>query len=400
MSAQSSPGKDEGKSTEVRPVPPHDLQAEESLLGAMMLSVDATTTAAAMVTAADFYKPAHGHLFTAVVALTEEGEHADSVTVADRLRRLGLLDCIGGPEVLARIMVSCPATSGALSYAGIVAHHAALRRQITAAEEVRAAGYELRLVDLTSMLQANSAGGIRLLSRDDLDSLPGPTWLVDGVLPAGGVVTMFGPPGAYKTFMALSLACSVASGSDWFGMRTVAGEAVYIAGEGASGLGRRVAAWEAAFGVRATRLLVSPEAVDLRDSLAIARVVAQVQAMDPRLVVVDTWARCMPGADENSAKDAGQAIASVDRIRQQTGATVVLLHHTPIAAEARERGSSSLPGATDTRIGVKRDGERVTLTCLKQKDAEEFSPLAFDLQPVAESLAPRAVDRTLTCSQT
>ena len=72
-------------------VPPHDLQAEESLLGAMMLSAEAIASAAGVVTSSDFYKPAHGHVFDAVHTLYASGQPADSVTVADELRRAGLL---------------------------------------------------------------------------------------------------------------------------------------------------------------------------------------------------------------------------------------------------------------------------------------------------------------------
>ena len=78
-------------------VPPHDLQAEESLLGAMMLSAGAIGDAAGTVTASDFYKPAHGHIFDAIHTLYASGQPVDAVTVADELRRAGLLDAIGGP---------------------------------------------------------------------------------------------------------------------------------------------------------------------------------------------------------------------------------------------------------------------------------------------------------------
>ena len=73
-------------------VPPHDLEAEESLLGSMLLSSYATTAAIEICTAADFYKPAHGHIFGAIVRLFERGEPIDAVTVSDELRRSTLLE--------------------------------------------------------------------------------------------------------------------------------------------------------------------------------------------------------------------------------------------------------------------------------------------------------------------
>ena len=73
-------------------IPPHNLDAEESLLGAMLLSRDATASAIEFCVSEDFYKPAHSHIFGAITALYTRGEPADPVTVADELRRSGLLD--------------------------------------------------------------------------------------------------------------------------------------------------------------------------------------------------------------------------------------------------------------------------------------------------------------------
>jgi replicative DNA helicase len=124
-------------------VPPHDLQAEESLLGAMLLSADAISAAAGVVVTADFYKPAHGHIFDAVHTLYAAGQPVDAVTVADELRRAGLLDAIGGPALLAQILSSTPATSNAGRYARIIEEYSLLRRLISVAGEVAEIGYSV-----------------------------------------------------------------------------------------------------------------------------------------------------------------------------------------------------------------------------------------------------------------
>src|SRR4051812_49863028 len=92
-------------------VPPHNLQAEESLLGAMLLSKDAIAAATETCAADDFYKPAYGHVFEAIQTLYSRGEPADPVTVADELRRADLLDAIGGPPLLPRPPGQTPPTS-------------------------------------------------------------------------------------------------------------------------------------------------------------------------------------------------------------------------------------------------------------------------------------------------
>ena len=124
-------------------IPPHDLQAEESLLGAMMLSAGAIAEAAGAVTASDFYKPGHGHIYDAIHTLYASGQPADAVTVADELRRAGLLDAIGGPAVLAQILSSTPATTNAARYARIVEEYALLRRLIGVAGEIAELGYSV-----------------------------------------------------------------------------------------------------------------------------------------------------------------------------------------------------------------------------------------------------------------
>ena len=124
-------------------VPPHNLQAEESLLGAMLLSRDAIVDAVEICGADDFYKPAHGHVFDAVTSLYGRGDPVDPVTVADELRRADLLEAIGGPPTLVTLQANTPAISNAARYARIVEEHALLRRLIGVAGEIAELGYDV-----------------------------------------------------------------------------------------------------------------------------------------------------------------------------------------------------------------------------------------------------------------
>ncbi|MEY2468590.1 MAG: replicative helicase, partial [Actinomycetota bacterium] len=125
-------------------IPPHDLAAEESLLGAMLLSANAIGAAAEVrLNAADFYKPAHGHIYDAIETLYNRGEPADPVTVADELHRAGLLEAVGGPPTLVALQTGTPAISNAGRYAKIVEEFALLRRLIGVAAEIADLGYSL-----------------------------------------------------------------------------------------------------------------------------------------------------------------------------------------------------------------------------------------------------------------
>ena len=132
-----SPRRDLGR------VPPHNLDAEESLLGAMLLSRDAISAATEVgVDIADFYKPAHANIYDAVMSLYGQGEPVDPVTVADELRRAELLDGLGGRQALLRLQAQTPASANASHYARIVNELALLRRLIAVAGEISEMGYD------------------------------------------------------------------------------------------------------------------------------------------------------------------------------------------------------------------------------------------------------------------
>lgn len=134
---------EEGRRRSSGRVPPHNLEAEESLLGAMLLSRDAITAAVeARVDSTDFYKPAHTHIFEAVMALYGQGEPVDPVTVAEELRKSELLDALGGKATLLRIQAGTPASANAGHYATIVSELALLRRLIAVAGDIAEMGYE------------------------------------------------------------------------------------------------------------------------------------------------------------------------------------------------------------------------------------------------------------------
>jgi replicative DNA helicase len=130
-----------GRSSRGR-VPPHNIAAEESVLGAMLLSREAIGAVSEMgLNPSDFYKPAHRHIFDAIRSLYSGAAPADTVTVADELRRAGLLDEVGGPAALHELQNATPAISSAGHYAKIVQETALLRQLIYAAGDIAELAY-------------------------------------------------------------------------------------------------------------------------------------------------------------------------------------------------------------------------------------------------------------------
>ena len=122
-------------------VPPHNVDAEASLLGAMLLSRDAIGPAVETLSGDHFYVPAHGYIFDAIASLYGAGEPADPVTVAEELTRANLLEQVGGPQRLLELQMATPASSNAARYATIVEEHALLRRLIGVAGDIVELGY-------------------------------------------------------------------------------------------------------------------------------------------------------------------------------------------------------------------------------------------------------------------
>jgi replicative DNA helicase len=129
--------------TRTERVPPHNLEAEESVLGAMMLSADAIADVIEVLKAGDFYRSAHGRVFDTLLAIYARGESVDAITAKEELTRRGILEEVGGPLAVADLVERVPTPASAGYYARIVAQHALLRRLIDAAARIMESAYSV-----------------------------------------------------------------------------------------------------------------------------------------------------------------------------------------------------------------------------------------------------------------
>lgn len=229
-------------------------------------------------------------------------------------------------------------------------------------------------------------------TRAGLEDLPEPAPLIAGTLDLDTVAVLAGPWGSCKTFLSLAWACCIATGTPWLDRPTKPGKVLYVATEGVHGLRARVRAWEEEHGVKATKLDFLPVPVDLagrrRGTADVDELCSIVGGERYVLVVIDTLARCLLGADENSAKDMGEAVDSLDRIRRASGACVLGDHHMtkPNANGARTvRGSSALEGAADTVYTISGDPLLLTLERSKRKDGPTPDRVLLRLRQAWES---------------
>jgi hypothetical protein len=228
----------------------------------------------------------------------------------------------------------------------------------------------------------------RLLTLDQLANMPPPTPLVENLLDLDNTGIIYGRRGSFKSFLALDLALSVASGIRWQTRAVTQGTVVYLAAEGVSGVHQRVAAWQHQHpeATPGDRFLILAESVNLLNRLKVEELAETCAEVGAVLVIVDTLARCLVGGDENSAKDVGIAVEALDVIRRRTGAHVCAVHHSGKDAKAGARGSSAIEAAADTVLEVSSAEQLVTLTTTKQKNRAEGEPIRFRAEPTLDSV--------------
>jgi RecA-family ATPase len=188
----------------------------------------------------------------------------------------------------------------------------------------------------------------RMLTADQLESLPPPVPLIEGYCSQDTLLTTVGRPGTAKTLIAMSQCFCIVTGQPWFGHQVRQGPALYIVGEGTAGLAQRQRAWREACNWSALEgMHWLPMAVNLLDATRAQALVRVVEKVQPVYTVIDTVARSMPGGDENGSADMGKLVMAADQIREAACCTVNLVHHTPREGST-PRGHSALEGAVDT----------------------------------------------------
>ena len=228
------------------------------------------------------------------------------------------------------------------------------------------------------------------VDEDYLISMPPVSWAVgdgdSGLITAHGLSMIYGAPGSGKSFITLDMALCQAHGIEWQGMQTKQGDVLYIAGEGVGGLGKRVKAWKMSHGLGASgHFHMLPLAVNFRDQADIEKLMYSIERLDRQwtCIYVDTLARALLGADENSAQESGLAVAAADALKQAFDCAVVFVHHSGKNSDRGARGSSAILGAVDASIAVVKDENIVTMRIEKQKDAEMIDDIVLVMEPVS-----------------
>lgn len=218
-----------------------------------------------------------------------------------------------------------------------------------------------------------------------------PTWLVKPLCRQNTVSVLFGESGSRKTWLALDLALSVASGTPFLGkFETKRQKVYYIISEGADDFEYRAWAWSK---VRSVELpteewfVYRPGVYDFSQDNVVEAVLADVNERlgGAGLLVIDTLSKNYP-ADTDKNEVMAKFVTQCELLREATGATIVPIHHTGWSNTDRERGGRCLRDGVDTSIGVELEGEVSVVKCKKQKLGQAFEPISvrFDLVRLPE----------------
>lgn len=195
-------------------------------------------------------------------------------------------------------------------------------------------------------------GKAQLVHADDLKNLSSPLYLLeDYAIYENGFNVLAGASGGGKSFVALDIAGKIASMKNH--------SVVYIAGEGLSGYASRWESWKAYNKAESANLYFYTEAVQVMNSNDLASFINLIAKHDPALVVIDTLARSAVGLEENSARDMGLFVGSLDTMRSHLNCGVLVVHHT--GKDGKIRGSSALYAAADSVLSLTSNDGVITL---------------------------------------
>ena len=219
-----------------------------------------------------------------------------------------------------------------------------------------------------------------------------PQWLVADLVQSRGLIAVYGESTAGKSFFLLSMAAHLATGRRWAGKRVKKCKVVYVSLEGDTR--NRAAAFIREFGEVPDLYTVEGVPMSLMSDSDVLMLIRDIKEQigeydGPMVVIFDTWARAIAGADENTGTEVGLAIANCSKIQAAINAVVMFAHHSGKDASRGMRGWSGLKAAVDGEILVEHesDGKRFA-TFTKVKDGRDGVSVQFDLEVV--DLGPRS----------
>jgi hypothetical protein len=385
-------------------LPPHSVEVEQSVLGAILSRNSLLGEACGDLKSHHFFDHRHRHVFDVMAEMIREGRKADPLTLNAVLPTKDLFAAIGltvpqyTTRLVAETLSECPEH--------IQLHvreldRLAWKRDFQAGlEDMQNLLAKGEPADLLSALRetttaiersaptSTTATRFKLVKIDDIQTSTTRDYAIKGLIPRTGLVIVWGPPKCGKSFWVFALMMHVAMGREYRGHRVHQNEVAYLALEGQEGFGDRRDAFY-------KHHLEPGETVPLFKFLGTTldlvkdhtQLIADIKAQSakPGCVVIDTMNRSLNGS-ESSDEDMSAYLRAADAIQHAFNCVVIIIHHCG-HDQSRPRGHSSQIGAADVQISVKKDAAGIiTSTVELAKDMAEGATFASKLEVVKLSL--------------
>jgi len=409
------------------PAPPQDLDAERSVLSAMMLGPEAIAAAARMLRPSSFYRAAHAKVFEAIRSIHMRGEPVDLITLADELERGDHLKHVGGHEFLAELLEYAGTSANLEAHAELVlkaerqreliAHARALAEAARDSDDPAGTASEFasRLRDASASGASRrglvSAFGASLtLTADDLNE---PVSLLgDGLICGGDLAIFAGQPGLGKSRLALEMSVAMTKGEPWMGLPTAGvpvrvgylalefdnyrwiQRCVQVFGDGRVPKGK-AELLEAFRGLElgrpgcslhwATRQQMDG-GVNLTSHRGATALLHAIEALSLNMVVVDALSRSMGGREEKN-EVISEMTVHLDDVRYATNCAILLIHHEKKVDDRSKadrlslvRGGTRFTTDVNTIITVTRTPSRMRVINFdKANYAREPEPIHYEI---------------------
>lgn len=254
----------------------------------------------------------------------------------------------------------------------------------------------------TQTKEAKPPKTVNIEAWDDIQDEP-VEWLIHGILPRKAFTALYGPPGSFKSFIALDMAEAIATGRPWMGNEVEQqGAVLYICGEGFGGMGARIKACQIHHSTpKGAPIYVIRHQLNLRSSaedfnalmMAVVQLV-ETTGIEFQLLIIDTLARAFGGGNENDSDAMGSFITSMGKIQEFLACALMVLHHSGKDLAKGLRGHSSLLGAVDTQLEILRfeDQAKGIISLTKQKDGQDGIRIGFEMTEVEISSSSLGFD--------
>ena len=377
---------------------PNSPEAEEATLGSCLLDPLAIPLVRETLTPADFYRAAHGAIFSAILSLVDKGSAVDLLTLTAKLEAEGILERVGGAAGVSRLTTVTPSSANVLHYAGLVREASEKRRLLRLAANIEIEAVKPSVMAAEIMAQA--AEGLReatrandprgqLLTVAQIMEYPEIEYLVEPFAPVGALVNLTAYTGIGKTIFVCQLALATMTGLPFLGKFKVhrQGTVLYFDEETPrSYLKDRLG--KMGFRAEDPFFVAHFSGLKLDNDRDFQLIKDLVTKKAPRLVIFDTLIR-FHTADENSASEMALVMGRLREIANMGPCVYVLIHQNKSGADmrVRSRGSSDIIGACDLELSITpQDHGLLTVQSVKARMAP-VPPVTLKIEAVEGMLS-------------